>query len=175
MPRKFGALFRIVFCFGELGNFDRLPSPKAGILCGGLEVASVVNGYATGTLTAGEDCHGIGAISGSCVASEETVNCRAENVRITTGASASFVGGLVGGVSVMDGNGGTVMTAFARCAAENVAIRTGENSAVAGGVVGGDFDSVMNEDAPDNFTLTNCTLSGVTVNGEKAAMVGGGI
>ena len=150
-------------------------SGVAGILCGGLEATSVVNGYATGTLTAGEDCHGIGAISGSCVASEETTNCRAENVRITTGASASFVGGLVGGVSVMDGNGGTVMTAFARCAAENVAIRTGENSAVAGGVVGGDFDSVMDEDAPDNFTLTNCTLSGVTVNGEKAAMVGGGI
>ena len=150
-------------------------SGLAGILCGGLETTSVVNGYATGTLKAGEDCHGIGGIAGSCVASEEITNCRVENVRITTGASASFVAGLAGGVSAMDGQGGTVVAAFSRCSAEGVEIQTGENSAVAGGVVGGDFDSVTDGDAPDNFTLTNCTLSGVTANGEKAAMVGGGI
>ena len=74
-----------------------------------------------------------------------------------------------------DGTGETVVTVFSRCAAENVTIQTGEKSAVAGGLVGGEFNAVTEEDAPDNFTFTNCTLSGVTVNGEKAAMVGSGL
>ena len=148
---------------------------RAGILGGGLEMTPVINGYATGTLKAKNDCQGIGAIAGGCRAPGEITNCRVENVLITTGTYGSFVGGLVGGIGVTDGTGETVVTVFSRCAAESVEIRTGEKSAVAGGLVGGEFDAVTDEDAPDNFTFTNCTLSGVTVNGEKAAMVGSGL
>ncbi|MBR4546217.1 MAG: hypothetical protein IKO14_09685, partial [Oscillibacter sp.] len=51
-------------------------SGKAGILCGGLEATSVVNGYATGTLTAGDGCSEIGAVAGSVSDSEEITNSR---------------------------------------------------------------------------------------------------
>jgi hypothetical protein len=144
-------------------------SGKAGILCGGLEATSVINGYATGTLKAGDGCRGLGGIAGSCVAPDEITNCRAENARITAGSYSTFAGGLVGGVGAGD------ETAFSRCSAENAEIQVADSGAFAGGVLGGVFDAETDGDAPDNVTFTNCTLSGVTVNGEKAAMVGGGL
>ena len=104
-------------------------SGKAGILCGGLESTSVINGYATGTLTAGDGCSEIGAVAGSVSDSEEITNCRSENIRITVVERAAL-GGMVGGSSASADDGA--------------------------------------------FVLTDCTLSGATVNGEKAAMVGGG-
>ena len=146
-------------------------SRKAGILCGGLKATSVVNGYATGTLTAGDGCSEIGALAGSVSDSEEITNSRVENVGITVGERAAFVGGMTGGVkSRQDRTENVLVTAVSRCAAESAEINAGEDSAALGGMVGG--SSASADDGA--FVLTDCTLSGATVNGEKAAMVGGG-
>jgi hypothetical protein len=146
-------------------------SAKGGILCGGLEAASVVNGYATGTLAAGDGCSEIGAIAGCVADSEEITNCRSENVRITVGEGGAFVGGMAGRVeSRQDGTENALVTAVSRCAVESAEISAGEDSGSLGGMVGGGSAS---EDG-GAFVLTDCALSGATVNGEKAAMVGGG-
>ena len=143
-------------------------SRKAGILCGGLKATSVVNGYATGTLTAGDDCSEIGAIAGGVADSEEITNSRSENVRITVGERGAFVGGMAGRIeSRQDGTENALVTAVSRCAVESAEINAGEDSDAPGGMVGGGSDGGA-------FVLTDCTLSGATVNGEKAAMVGGG-
>ena len=146
-------------------------SGKAGILCGGLESTSVINGYATGTLTAGNGCSDIGGMIGSDTDSEEITNCRIENVRITVGERAAFVGGVAGRIeNSQDGTENALVTAVSRCAVESAEILAGENSAAVGGVIGGGSASADG----DAFVLTNCTASGVTVNGEEAATVGGG-
>jgi len=146
-------------------------SGKAGILCGGLESTSVINGYATGTLTAGDGCSDIGGMIGSDADSEEITNCWVENVGITVGERAAFVGGVAGRIeNSQDGTENALVTAVSRCAVESAEIRAGEDSDALGGMVGG--SSASADDGA--FVLTDCTLSGATVNGEKAAMVGGG-
>ena len=146
-------------------------SGKAGILCGGLETTSVINGYATGTLTAGDGCSEIGAIAGSVSDSEEITNSRVENVGITVGERAAFVGGMTGRIeNRQEGTENALVTAVSRCAVESAEIRAGEDSGALGGIVGGGSASTDG----NAFVLTDCTLSGATVNGEKAAMVGGG-
>ena len=69
-----------------------------------------------------------------------------------------------------DGTENALVTAVSRCAVESAEIRAGEDSDALGGMVGG--SSASADDGA--FVLTDCTLSGATVNGEKAAMVGGG-
>ena len=146
-------------------------SGKAGILCGGLEATSVVNGYATGTLTAGDGCSEIGAVAGSVSDSEEITNSRVENVRITIGERAAFVGGMAGRIeNSQDGTENALVTVVSRCAVESAEILAGEDSDAVGGVVGG---GAVSADG-GAFVLTDCTSSGVTVNGEEAATVGGG-
>ena len=48
---------------------------NAGIVGGGLELTSLVNCAATGTITAGDNCYGIGGISGCGFGAEEFTNC----------------------------------------------------------------------------------------------------
>ena len=162
----------IDFCSAKANVVLPDNSEKAGILCGGLEATSVVNGCATGTLTAGEGCSEIGAVAGSVPDSEEITNSRVENVRITVGEGAAFVGGMAGRIeNRQEGTENALVTAVSRCAVESAEILAGENSAAVGGVIGGGSASADG----DAFVLTNCTASGVTVNGEKAATVGGGV
>ena len=147
-------------------------SAKGGILCGGLEATSVINGYATGTLAAGDGCSEIGAIAGGVADSEEITNSRSENVRITVGERGAFVGGMVGRIeSRQDGTENPLVTAVSRCAVESAEISAGEDSGALGGVIGGGFPSGDG----GAFVLTDCALSGATVNGENAEMVGGGV
>ena len=146
-------------------------SGKAGILCGGLEATSVVNGYATGTLTAGNGCSEIGAVAGSVSDSEEITNSRVENVGITVGERAAFVGGMVGRIeSRQDGTENALVTAVSSCAVASAEISAGEDSDALGGMVGAGFPSGDG----GAFVLTDCALSGATVNGEDAEMVGDG-
>ena len=151
---------------------------NAGILCGDLETSSVINGYATGTLTAGNDCYGLGAVSGSGFGSEEFTNCTAENVRIVTGDNARMVGGLTGYTGgYEDETYGVPVTAVTRCTVSGVEISTGENAERVGGLVGGGFylDELSSigapYDVPTVFTVTDCAVS-ATVNGENAAVTG---
>ena len=151
---------------------------NAGILCGDLETSSVINGYATGTLTAGTDCYGLGSISGSGFGSEEITNCTAENVRIVTGDNARMVGGLLGYAGgYEDETYGIPVTAVSRCTVNNVEIATGKNPADSvSGLVGGGFylDEMASIGTPydtaTTFTVQDCTVS-ATVNGEDASAV----
>ena len=142
-----------------------------GILCGGLEVTSVINGYATGTLTAGSDCYALGGICGSSTGSEKIINCTAENIRIATGDNVHFVGGLSGYTGKYEDESGAYVTVVSRCAVNNVEIVTGEEAAEISGMIGNGLHSTE-ENVPDTFTVENCTMSGVTVNGEEMFLNG---
>ena len=144
---------------------------NGGILCGGLNGGAVINGYATGTLTAGGDCHGLGAVSGSGFGAEEFTNCTAENVRITVGDSARMVGGLTGYAGgYEDESSGAAVTAITHCTVSGVEISTGGDAESVGGLVGGGLRFGEN-DAPTAFTITDCSVS-ATVNGVEAAVTG---
>ena len=144
---------------------------EAGILCGGLEVTSVINGYATGTLTAGNECCGLGAVSGSGLGSEEFTNCTAENVRITVGDNVSLLGGLTGYAGGYEDESESLnVTAISRCVANNVEIVTSEGAEAVGAIIGGSFRS-GEEQAETVFTIADCTAS-VTINGGEAALSG---
>jgi len=144
---------------------------NAGILCGDLDTTSVINGYATGTLKAGNDCYGLGAVSGSGFGSEEFTNCIAENVQITVGDNARMVGGLTGYAGgYEDETAGLAVTAVSRCAVNGVEISAGEGASAVGGVIGGGFRTSKDE-SPTVFTIADCTVS-AAINGDEAPLTG---
>ena len=152
---------------------------NAGILCGDLDTTSVINGYATGTLTAGNGCCSLGAISGSGFGSEEFTNCTAENVRITVGDNVRLVGGLTGYAGgYEDETYGVAVTKINRCTVTDVEIATGEDAESVGGLVGGGFyqeklsSTGTPYDAPTVFTIKDCNIIHATVNGGEAALTG---
>ena len=57
---------------------------NTGIIGGGLQMTNVVRCKATGSVTAGNNCYGLGGISGCGFASEQFTDCTAENVVIFT-------------------------------------------------------------------------------------------
>ena len=69
---------------------------NAGIIGGGLEMTNVSGCYATGTVTAGNDCYGLGGISGCGFAAEYFRENTAENVMITAGDNSWWIGGITG-------------------------------------------------------------------------------
>ena len=143
----------------------------AGILCGGLMGTSATNCYATGTLSAGDDCSALGAISGYGFGSKEFTNCAAENVKITVGNNAVLIGGAVGYAGgYEDESRNVTVTDIARCTAKNVEITTGENAGDVGGIIGGGFRT-GEDDAPGVFTIADCE-SDATLNGAELPLTG---
>ena len=69
---------------------------NAGLVGGGLEMTSVADCTATGSVTAGSNCYGIGSISGCGFASEQFTDLTAQDVVITVGDNCSWIGGIVG-------------------------------------------------------------------------------
>ena len=115
---------------------------NAGIVGGGLQMTSVVNCKATGSVTAGNNCYGIGGISGCGFASEEFTDLIAEDVVITVGDDCSWIGGITGyagGYPVEEL--GMPVTVFTNCAANGVTVTTGENAEGVGDIVGSGFYS----------------------------------
>ena len=89
---------------------------NAGIVGGGLEMTSVVNCMATGTITAGNDCYGLGGVSGCGFGAEEFTNDTAENVTITTGDNCFWIGGITGYAGgYPDESFGMPVTVFTKC------------------------------------------------------------
>lgn len=115
---------------------------NAGIVGGGLQMTSVVNCKATGSVTAGNNCYGIGGISGCGFASEEFTDLIAEDIVITVGDDCSWIGGITGyagGYPVEEL--GMPVTVFTNCAAIGVTVTTGENTEGVGDIVGSGFYS----------------------------------
>lgn len=115
---------------------------NAGIIGGGLEMTSVVDCTATGTVTAGNDCYGLGAISGCGFGAEEFTNCYAHDVVITAGEGCRWFGkitGYAGGFE--DESAGIPVTVFTNCTTENVTIDVPEGTEGVGEIVGSGFYS----------------------------------
>ena len=137
---------------------------NAGIVGGGLEMTSVVGCTATGTVTAGNDCYGLGGVSGCGFAAEQFTDCTAENVTITAGDNCFWIGGITGYAGgYPDEQYGMPVTVFTNCAAKNVTVSAGENAEGLGDIVGaGFFNEQVAEsmgapfDQPTQFELVDC-------------------
>ena len=139
---------------------------NAGIVGGGLEMTSVVDCTATGTVTAGNNCYGLGGISGCGFAAEQFTDCTAEDVTITAGDNCFWIGGITGYAGgFAEESLGMPVTVFTGCAVKNVSVTTGENADGVGDIVGAGF---YNEevaaangapfDQPTQFELVDCTV-----------------
>ena len=138
---------------------------NAGLIGGGLEMTSVVNCKASGSVTAGNNCYGLGAISGCGFAAEEFTGCIAENVTITAGDGCFWIGGITGYAGgYPDESFGMPVTVFTDCTAQNVIVSAGADADGIGDIVGSGF---YNEevaaangapfDQPTQFELVNCS------------------
>ena len=115
---------------------------NAGIIGGGLEMTSVVNCTSTGPITAGNNCYGLGAISGCGFGAEEFTNCNAYDAVIKAGEGSTWIGkitGYAGGFE--DESAGIPVTVFTNCTTENVTIDVPDGTEGIGDVVGAGFYS----------------------------------
>ena len=139
---------------------------NAGLVGGGLEMTSVVNCMATGTITAGNNCYGLGGVSGCGFAAEEFTNDTAENVTITAGDNCTWIGGITGYAGgYSDESLGMPVTVFTNCVARNVTVTTGDNADGIGDIVGSGFYSeevaATNGapfDQPTKYELVDCVV-----------------
>ena len=145
---------------------------NAGIVGGGLEMTSVINCAATGTVTAGENCYGLGGVSGCGFAAEQFTDCLAEDVTITAGKGCFWIGGITGYAGgFAQEEFGMPVTVFTRCIARNVAFNLAEAVEGLGDIVGAGFYSPETAamgspfDQPTTYELVDCA----TEEGEAAA------
>ncbi len=136
---------------------------NAGIVGGGLEMTSVVNCTATGSVTAGNNCYGIGGISGCGFAAEQFTGLTAQDVTLTAGNNCRWIGGITGYAGGYPAEElGMPVTVFTRCRAVNVTVNAGENAEGVGNIVGSGFfseelaASVAPFDQPTQFELVDC-------------------
>ena len=137
---------------------------NAGIVGGGLQMTSVVDCKSTGSVTAGNNCYGLGGISGCGFASEQFTGCTAENVAITAGDNCFWIGGITGySGGYPDEALGMPVTLFTNCNAVNVTVAAGENADGIGDIVGSGFfspDAAAAKgapfDQPTQFELVDC-------------------
>ena len=137
---------------------------NAGIIGGGLEMTSVSGCYATGTITAGDNCYGLGGISGCGFAAEYFKDNTAENVLINSGKDNFWIGGITGYAGGYENEVfGMPVTVFENCTVKNVIIAA-EGAEGVGEIVGAGFFNeevaeAMGEpfDAPTVYELIDCT------------------
>ena len=143
---------------------------NAGIVGGGLEMTSVVNCTATGSVTAGNGCYGIGGISGCGFAAERFSGLTVRNVILTVGDGCRWIGGITGyagGYPVEEL--GMPVTVFSDCLAQNVTVSAGADAEGIGDIVGSGFYSdelAANGapfDQPTQFELIDCVAEPVLV------------
>ncbi len=137
---------------------------NAGIVGGGLEMTSVRECTATGIIMAGNNCYGLGGVSGCGFGSEEFAFCTADDVTITAGDDCFWIGGITGYTGgYEDESFGVPVTLLSNCAARFVNIETGANPDGVNKIVGSGFFSqeaadMMGApyDVPTVYTLEEC-------------------
>ena len=118
-----GMSSRIVDCSAEAEIVIPDGTANAGIVGGGLELTSLVNCTASGSITAGANCYGLGGVSGCGFGAEEFTNCKASDVTISTEAGCFWIGSITGYAGGYEAEEyGTPITVFTDCSAENVSI-----------------------------------------------------
>ena len=151
---------------------------NAGLVGGGLEMCNLSGCTASGTIHAGNDCYGIGGVTGCAFGAETLEDCLARRVTIIVGDNAYLVGGIVGYTGGYEEEEyGVPVTNVNDCIAAGVSITTGENPVSIGAVVGGGFyfEEVAQEyggayENPTVFVLNDCESA--TMNGEAAPLTG---
>ena len=150
-------------------------SANAGLIGGGLELTSVVDCICTGTVTAGDNCYGIGGISGCGFGAERFTGDTAQTITITVGDNCFWIGGITGYAGGYEDEAVQIpVTVFDDCVVGVIAIVTGENVDGVGAFVGGGFyypglaetTGVEAYANPTVYTLTSGENLGVTLNGE---------
>ncbi|MBR5110905.1 MAG: hypothetical protein IK099_12000 [Clostridia bacterium] len=138
---------------------------NAGVVGGGLQMTSVVDCKATGSVTAGNNCYGIGGVSGCGFTSEEFTNLTAQDIVLNVGDNCFWIGGITGyagGYPVEEL--GIPVTVFTNCVVRNVTVKAGDNTDGVGNIVGSGFYSeelAANGapfDQPTQFELVDCTV-----------------
>ena len=167
---------RIIGCRADADINIPDETANAGIVGGGLELTSLVECTATGSITAGANCYGIGGISGCGFGAEEFSNCSAENVTITVGENCFWIGsitGYAGGYEIPEF--GTPVTVFTDCSAVNVYItqKAGEEDMVGGGFYNEEVAAAYGApfDQPTVYVIRNSTETPHSQDAEAAAQL----
>ena len=146
---------------------------NAGLVGGGLELTSVTGSSASGSITAGNNCYGIGGISGCGFGAEEFTDCAAENITIDAGDNCYWIGGLTGYAGGFEEEeAGVPVTDITGCTIQNVTIRTGKEADGTGEIVGAGFFMEGLADAygmecfanPTVFHVNDCVTENVMIN-----------
>ena len=122
--------------------------------------------FKSGTITAGNNCYGLGGVSGCGFAAEQFTNDTAENVTITAGDNCTWIGGITGYAGgYPDESLGMPVTVFTNCVVRNVTVTTGDNADGIGDIVGsGFYNEAVAEangapfDKPTEFELLDCAV-----------------
>lgn len=156
---------RIIGCTAKADITIPEGTANAGIVGGGLELTSVYNCRAEGTITAGNNCYGLGGVSGCGFGSDAFIGCEAANVTITAGDDCRWIGGITGySGGFADETAGVPVTIIADCSTENVSVETGANADGVNTFVGAPFFSPEAAEAmgapfdqPTEYVLLGCT------------------
>ena len=159
-----GMASRIENCTAQADIVIPDGTANAGIVGGGLEMTNVVKCTATGSVTAGNNCYGLGGISGCGFGAEEFTDNTAENVTITAGDNCFWIGGITGYAGGFENpDFGVPVTAVTNCNTKAVTITTGENANGIGDIVGAGFYSEQAAamrgepfDKPTVYVITDC-------------------
>ena len=136
---------------------------NAGIIGGGLEMTNVSGCSATGTIAAGNDCYGLGGISGCGFAADYFRENTAENIMIAAGKNCFWIGGITGYAGGFEDEAfGMPVTVFEKCSVKNVVIAA-EDAEGVGEIVGSGFFNAdvaaangAPFDKPTVFELIDC-------------------
>ena len=167
-----GMMSRIENCTAAADIVMPDKTANAGIIGGGLELTSVTGSSAAGSITAGNECYGIGGISGCGFGAEEFTDCTAENVTINAGDNCYWIGGLTGYAGgYEEEEAGIPVTEIAGCTIQNVTIQTGGEADGIGEIVGAGFFMEGLADAygieyyanPTIFRVEDCTTENVQI------------
>ena len=135
-----GMMSRIENCTAEADIVIPDNTANAGLIGGGLELTSVTGSSASGSITAGNNCYGIGGISGCGFGAEEFTDCAAENIMIEAGDNCFWIGGLTGYAGGFEEEeAGIPVTDITGCTIKNVTIRTGKGADGISEIVGAGF------------------------------------
>jgi hypothetical protein len=132
----------------------------AGIVAGGNEGGSFINCRATGgsIVATGDNCWGLGGVSGAPYSSVAITNCRTENITISaSGSNNHNIGGLVGFTGTYADSDPTLVS---NCTVTGISINVSDTTTSVGGVVGGSMAGSQTGGIPSIFTIRNCSSSG---------------
>ncbi len=167
-----GMMSTITGCSADADIIIPDNTANAGIVGGGLELTSVTDSSASGTITAGDNCYGLGGISGCGFGAGEFTGCTAENVTVTAGDNCYWIGGLTGYAGgYEDEEAGIPVTEISGCIVKDIEITTGENADGIGEIVGAGFFMEGLAEAygmdiyanPTVYNVSDCTTENVTI------------